>query len=451
MKRNYKLFILYFTAALAFTACSTGRQATAQKYDEYYDRNDDYDYDNRSGVDINVFVNALSPYGRWIASPSYGRVWVCNEPGFTPYYTRGHWMYTTYGWTWASDYSWGWAPFHYGRWAYDPFYGWMWVPGYQWGPAWVGWRSGGDYYGWAPLAPGINISVGLSFGNYMPADRWCFVPRRYMASPHFGNYRVAPTRNVTIINNTTVINNTNIYHNTRYVTGPSRRDVERYSGERINEMRINNDNKPGNYRMVNKNTVTMYRPQIKEDIKINNHPDHGNSNSNNINLNGQSNQAGRDAEINRNNDRNYHHPEVPPNRDNNNSRDGKRKDNQPPQDNHNMNNDNYNRNIDPRRDDARDNDFKRNNNAPDYNGKRQPVTTRDYPPVNRDNNGKPPADWSNRQPNNMPQYQPGTRSTTKPPVHINNDRYRTQDNNQPQYRQAPAPQSQQQNGKRRKD
>ncbi|MFX8813069.1 DUF6600 domain-containing protein, partial [Acinetobacter baumannii] len=85
--------------------------------------------------------------------------------GFTPYRTGGHWVYSNAGWAWASDYNWGWAPFHYGRWAFDPMYGWFWVPGYEWAPAWVSWRSGGGYYGWAPLSPGINISVNATFGN----------------------------------------------------------------------------------------------------------------------------------------------------------------------------------------------------------------------------------------------------------------------------------------------
>ena len=76
---------------------------------------------------------------------------------FRPYNTGGHWVWTDeYGWMWASEYAWGWAPFHYGRWVFDDYYGWMWVPGYEWSPAWVEWRTGGDYFGWAPLGPGVS-------------------------------------------------------------------------------------------------------------------------------------------------------------------------------------------------------------------------------------------------------------------------------------------------------
>src|SRR6201985_2125974 len=115
-------------------------------------------------VSFSVFYNSLKPYGRWMTNSSYGQVWVSNTRDFTPYSTGGHWAYTDYGWTWVSDYDWGWAPFHYGRWAHESSIGWYWVPGYEWAPAWVAWRNSNDYYGWAPLTPGLSISVGV--GSY---------------------------------------------------------------------------------------------------------------------------------------------------------------------------------------------------------------------------------------------------------------------------------------------
>src|SRR5262249_12816989 len=68
-------------------------------------------------VEINMFESALSPYGSWIDSPSYGRVWYPTgvRRGWRPYYDDGHWAYSDdYGWIWVSDAPWGWAPFHYG-------------------------------------------------------------------------------------------------------------------------------------------------------------------------------------------------------------------------------------------------------------------------------------------------------------------------------------------------
>src|SRR5687768_11037834 len=125
-------------------------------------------------VSYQTFYDELDPYGHWIEYPEYGYVWQPDlGPGFRPYSTNGHWVWTEdYGWTWVSQYSWGWAPFHYGRWFHDPYYGWLWLPGYEWSPAWVMWRGGGDYYGWAPLGPQFSVSVNLSFGRYNPPSNY---------------------------------------------------------------------------------------------------------------------------------------------------------------------------------------------------------------------------------------------------------------------------------------
>ncbi|NJO91972.1 MAG: hypothetical protein HC831_25630 [Chloroflexia bacterium] len=130
----------------------------------------------RASVSFQFFYDQLSPHGDWVDYPRYGYVWRPNVGrGFTPYATNGYWVMTEYGMTWVSDYSWGWAPFHYGRWEYDDNFGWFWVPDTEWGPAWVVWRQSSDYYGWAPMRPGISITV--SFGShYHPAhDYWVFV------------------------------------------------------------------------------------------------------------------------------------------------------------------------------------------------------------------------------------------------------------------------------------
>src|ERR1051325_7147885 len=111
-------------------------------------------------VSFQVFYDELSPYGTWVDYPEYGYVWMpSGMPDFVPYYSSGYWAYTDYGWMWVSNYAWGWAPFHYGRWMYDSFYGWIWVPDSYWGPAWVAWGYCDGYYGWAPLKPGMSITV----------------------------------------------------------------------------------------------------------------------------------------------------------------------------------------------------------------------------------------------------------------------------------------------------
>src|SRR5690349_17308645 len=107
------------------------------------------------------FETPLAAHGAWVQVESYGRCWhpagVAVE--WRPYCT-GEWVWTDCGWYWQSDEPWGWACYHYGYWVLDPGYGWIWVPGIEWAPAWVSWRMGGGYIGWAPLAPPGLIFTG---------------------------------------------------------------------------------------------------------------------------------------------------------------------------------------------------------------------------------------------------------------------------------------------------
>jgi hypothetical protein len=217
------------------------------------------------GVTYQTFYDELSPYGRWIDYPEHGFVWMPDAgPGFRPYSTNGYWVWTdAYGWMWTSDYDWGWAPFHYGRWFYDSFYGWLWVPGFEWSPAWVVWRHGGDYYGWAPLRPGIHINVSFSIGRYSPpVDYWCFAPRRYITSRNLHNYYIDRRQNITIINQTTIINNYN-YNRNVFVTGPSRYEAERYTG-RITPVRFRESDRPGRAEFRN-NEMSVFKPRIQRE------------------------------------------------------------------------------------------------------------------------------------------------------------------------------------------
>ncbi|ASU35433.1 hypothetical protein MuYL_3548 [Mucilaginibacter xinganensis] len=208
------------------------------------------------------FYDDLEPDGTWISDPQYGNVWVPNaEEGFRPYATRGHWVMTDYGNTWVSDYRWGWATFHYGRWRYDDYYGWEWIPGHTWAPAWVSWRHGGGYYGWAPLQPGISINISLGGGYHVPDNYWVCAPQEYINRPNIYNYYVAPQRSVTIIRNTTIINNTYVNNNVTYIAGPRRDDVRRYTRQEVPVYKINNDRRPGAVRVEN-NTLNIYRPAV---------------------------------------------------------------------------------------------------------------------------------------------------------------------------------------------
>ena len=215
-------------------------------------------------VSYQVFYDDLSPYGVWVNNPTYGYVWVPNEgPGFVPYQTAGHWVYTEYGWTWVSDYAWGWAPFHYGRWYTDPQYGAMWVPDNNWGPAWVTWRRSEGYYGWAPMEPGISVSVYVGGGYDIPNDRWCFVHDRDFGRPDIHNYYVSRTENVTVMHNSAPISNTVVDHNRNqtYAAGPPSNDVQRATGRSINTVAVHDAGKPS--QSQNGNELNIYRPKVQ--------------------------------------------------------------------------------------------------------------------------------------------------------------------------------------------
>ncbi|MEO5910805.1 MAG: DUF6600 domain-containing protein [Pelobium sp.] len=218
------------------------------------------------GISLQVFYDELSYYGDWVNNPDYGYVWRPNVGrDFRPYYTNGHWVMTEYGNTWVSDYEWGWAPFHYGRWFYDDYDGWIWAPDTEWGPAWVSWRTGGGYYGWAPLGPRINININIGRRYYVPDNYWVFIPQRCIYYPSYGRYW-EPRRNVYIINNTTIINNVYTNRNLNYYTGPRADDIRRATRQDVPVYRVADGTTPGSTR-VTRDAVNIYRPDVIRDDK----------------------------------------------------------------------------------------------------------------------------------------------------------------------------------------
>ncbi|MBS9524706.1 hypothetical protein KI659_11865 [Litoribacter alkaliphilus] len=212
----------------------------------------------QGAVSFQVFYDELMPYGTWVNDPQYGFVWVPHvHANFHPYATNGHWVMTSYGNTWVSDFDWGWAPFHYGRWFYSNRYGWSWVPGYEWGPAWVDWRTGGGYYGWAPLAPGVHINVVVN----LPYHHYVFVPHNRLIHRRVHRYFVPRARVVNIYQQTTIINNTVVVNQRSYVGGPHRRDLERVSRRSIPVYQVSNSGRPGRS-AVARGSVAMYRPEV---------------------------------------------------------------------------------------------------------------------------------------------------------------------------------------------
>jgi hypothetical protein len=250
MNRHFKRIFIVAAMAVMMIAGTT-KKSTAQDI----------------SVSYQMFYDNLAPYGQWIYDPDYGNVWVPNEGGdFRPYGSRGYWVMTDYGNTWVSDDPWGWAVYHYGRWTFNPYYGWVWIPGYEWAPAWVTWRFGGGYCGWAPLGPGVQ--VGMSY--YAPDSWWIFMGPNYMYQRNCIRYWWGPQYNVNYIHRTTIINNYYMDNNTRvrYNYGPRAEVIQQVTGRPVQVYRVSQMNRPG-APGVGRNTVSIYRPNVDR-VTINN-------------------------------------------------------------------------------------------------------------------------------------------------------------------------------------
>jgi uncharacterized protein DUF6600 len=160
-----------------------------------------------AGVSIaGDFRVALEPYGAWRHHRRFGDVWVpANRPRDWRPYTVGHWVYTDdYGWYWVTDdqeADWGWITYHYGRWYRDADYGWFWIPGDVWGPAWVDWRYGDQYCGWAPEPP----EEALVDVEDEPAY-WSFVPAGDLIAPSIAAVLLPVDRRAEFFRRTALVN-----------------------------------------------------------------------------------------------------------------------------------------------------------------------------------------------------------------------------------------------------
>ncbi len=208
----------------------------------------------RVDVSIDLFYNNLNTGGSWIEAGDYGYCWqpsvAVSNPRWRPY-SDGYWAYTDVGWTWVSYEDFGWATYHYGRWARLRDQGWVWVPGREWAPAWVSWRTGGDYVGWAPLPPRYGggrgqeiVYEGRSIGNTVDIDfdigpaYYNFVDVRYIGDPVLRERIFAPTQNITYINRTVNVTNITYNNSTVYNYGPDYNRLSAYSTRPIRRLTL---------------------------------------------------------------------------------------------------------------------------------------------------------------------------------------------------------------------
>lgn len=221
-----------------------------------------------------VFYDELSPYGNWVHNREYGYVWIPHVGrNFYPYATSGRWVMTEYGWTWLSDYKWGWAPFHYGRWDYDLYYGWVWFPDSEWAPAWVTWRQGDGYFGWAPMSPGMNAGMGFQDRNYEnDINRWIFVREKDFTKSNIGRYYVNRRQNDDLLRRSAIINNINTNNQSRvsYYSGPDPSEIQRVTGKRLRSVTVRDNDRPGH--RLSSNELQIYRPRVENNPTSGNRP-----------------------------------------------------------------------------------------------------------------------------------------------------------------------------------
>ena len=270
MKTLFKSLLLLTILAFSFAPALVRAQ----------DDGDDQD------VSFQTFYDQLSSQGNWIQTDDYGYVFQPNvgDDDWAPY-TDGSWVDSPAGFTWVSDEPWGWATYHYGRWANINGLGWVWVPGYRWAPAWVSWRYGGDYCGWAPLPPetlygaeygdsGVDIGIGFHFGGDVDVsfgigpECYNFIRVEDLGGRDYRRSMFHRDRNFEIINHTTNITNLNVHHGGRghrfddiAAGGPPLNEVNARSRQHIQTVNFTAAHQPGQGGLAG-NSLAVFAPTV---------------------------------------------------------------------------------------------------------------------------------------------------------------------------------------------
>jgi hypothetical protein len=215
------------TVLVAATALASGGGTVAQAQD----------------ADFSFFYDSLSPYGNWVEVAEYGACWLpAVDEGWAPY-TNGNWAYTDVGWTWVSHEPFGSIVFHYGRWLLTGE-GWAWVPGSDWAPAWVSWRAGNEYVGWAPLPPSVPWHANRGVGTWVDVHAeigpgyYRFCTARDFGAQRLSTVLLRPTKNITVMFQTENVTNISLYNEQVYCGGPQYRWLRARSARQIPVLRV---------------------------------------------------------------------------------------------------------------------------------------------------------------------------------------------------------------------
>jgi hypothetical protein len=225
------------------------------------------------GVSISFgdFYASLDPYGEWVWVDHDVYAWRPGRTveGWMPY-AYGRWVWSRHGWYWVSEEPWAWAVYHYGRWHYDDYYGWIWVPGYDWAPAWVEWRYGPEYVGWAPLGPyalfDVHRGVHYSRAYRAPYDHWMFVDHGSMTRADVWRYRCRGDEIRRVYGASRYTGSVRYRDGAVETRGPEREYVERRGNLRIGTAEIVDVNDYARVRATRqgeRERIDVYRPQVQ--------------------------------------------------------------------------------------------------------------------------------------------------------------------------------------------
>jgi hypothetical protein len=155
-----------------------------------------------------------------------------------------------------------------GYWWWGPS-NWVWVPGYEWGPAWVSWRTGGNYVGWAPLPPhrggggvvyaggaiGPNVDLEFDIGPLY----YNFVDVHYIGEPVLRERIFRPDQNIAYLSQT--VNVTNITYDGAVVRnyGPDFNQLNQYSARKIARLNLERQNNADYNAAVRSGQVTKVK------------------------------------------------------------------------------------------------------------------------------------------------------------------------------------------------
>jgi hypothetical protein len=224
-------------------------------------------------IEFDFFYDRLSPHGEWVEVGDHGWCWSPYEmeADWHPY-SDGHWIYADdCGWYWHSDYEWSWAGHHYGRWVRVES-NWRWVPGYEWSGAWVAWRHGGGYVGWAPLSPQAHweIGVGIRTTSYsherdIAVTSWGFVAEASFTSTTVHTAMVKRSSNHEMIGKTKVQGSVSISGGIIVNTAITHESAASFTGKKVSRHKLHDSETLGASAAGNdKDEIRVFRPKVSK-------------------------------------------------------------------------------------------------------------------------------------------------------------------------------------------